>query len=121
MANTAKPDSKRQIAFQALDTMAGVPRAEAIQVLVDRLGVSKVYATTLFQTHRQDRSKNTEGNGFVTIFKVRDTRSNQAVAPFMSKMVRNNPDDDEARDPETAIIQYITDSKRKIKLAEKLS
>ena len=116
-----KPKSKRKIAFESLDRMAGVPRQEAVKALMDHLGVSNTYAMTLFQTHRQDRSKKDEtGNGFVTIFKVRDTRSNNAVDPYMSDMIRNNPSDCSPRTKEDAITQYVKDNLRKNKLAKKL-
>lgn len=120
----AKNKSKRQIAFEALDAMAGVPRNEAAQQLVEHLGVSLSYAKTLFQSHRQDRSSNIEadtGNGFVTVYKVRDTRSNKAVDPYMSSMVKNNPDTNAPRTTTKAIEQYLVDNTRKSELAKKLS
>jgi len=116
-----KPKSKRQIAYESLDNMAGVPRQEAAKALVDHLGISPTYAMTLFQSHRQERSKESStGNGFVTIFKVRDTKSNAPVDPYMSSMVRNNPGVREPRNREEAIEQYRADNTRKSKLALKL-
>jgi len=121
MARTVNKNSKRQRIFARLDGLSSIKRAAAAKIIVDEFEVSTSYAMTLFQNHRQIRSSEATGDGFVTIFKVRDTRSNAPVDPYMSSMVKNNPDEDEARTESAAIKSYISRNIEKNVIADGLS
>ncbi len=117
MARTADKNSKRQRIFARLDTLSHLKRKAAAVVIVDEFEVSTSYAMTLYQNHRQIRSSEKVGDGFVTIFKVRDTRSNSPVDPYLSNMVKNNPSNDEHRNKQDAVDAYRKNNTRKNKLA----
>lgn len=120
MARIADKTSVRQRVFAKLDGLSHLKRTQAIDVLVSEFTVSESYARTLYQNHRKIRSEAQDSDGFVTIFKVRDTRSNSPVDPYMSSMVKNNPDKNEARSEEAAVKLYKIDNTRKSKLATML-
>lgn len=120
MARLADKTSVRQRIFTRLDDLSHLKRTEAVNTLVAEFGVSESYTRTLYQNHRKLRSEAQVGDGFVTIFKVRDTKSNAPVDPYMSSMVKNNPDKKEARNKSDAVKLYKADNIRKSKLATKL-
>lgn len=120
MARLVDKTSTRQRIFTKLDTLAHLKRTQAVSVLMTEFDVSEAYARTLYQNHRKIRSETSGGVNFITIFKVRDTRSNSPVDPYMSSMVKNNPDDGEAKTKTDAIRQYRIDNIRKSKLSTAL-
>lgn len=120
MARIADKTSVRQRVFAKLDGLSHLKRTQAIEVLVSEFAVSESYARTLYQNHRKIRSDAQHSDGFVTIFKVRDTRSNSPVDPYISSMVKNNPANWEARSEESAVKLYVVDNLRKSKLAKTL-
>ncbi|MCK5787579.1 MAG: hypothetical protein KAH32_01080 [Chlamydiia bacterium] len=114
--NTIKPKSMRQKAFDVLDQNPTInKRPVQIELLTTTLGVKSGYAATLIQHHRTQRSL--EGKeGYETIFEIRDYRSNVPVTPYMSQMVKKEPNDNEARTAEDAINTYINKIKLKLEV-----
>lgn len=119
MARTNDKNSIRQKVFSFLDKAPPTKRATLIQQLVLKFDTSDSYANTLIQNHRKLRSSE-QSTAVISIYKVRDIRSNVAVEPYMSKMVKQNPPKGEARDKQTAVADYIKMNEVKSQLAANL-
>ena len=99
--------------------MSNMSRKEASSLLSQEMDITIGYALTLYQSHRKAKSE-VVGEDCITIYKVRDTRSNRPTEPYMSSMIKNNPDPSEARSQQEAINAYVLFTETQIKLAKQL-
>lgn len=118
MGNKAQLTSNRQKGLKLLDGLLDLPRAQAVEVLMDELNIKYPYANTLYQTHRRQNIAN--GTGLTTAYKVLDIKNGYHVDPFLSTrhVVKTKPGEFISKNK--AIVAYVNRLQDYIKKANNL-
>jgi hypothetical protein len=119
MARHADPSSKRQRGFKILDRAYRQPRAVLIKSLMERLGVSRGYAETIYASHRREGK---DDGKYITTYMVVEQYNGEPCPPRLTTILlrREVITEENHLTAEEAKVAYIEEQRNKINLVATL-